>query len=261
VPRERDEREILLATHLQNRSVLSPPQEAGIHVAILMDGNGRWASARGWPRSEGHRAGVAVVRRVAQAAPQLGISILTLYALSADNWQRPADEVATLMGLFETFLREDADHCAALGIRVRVIGRRERLPASLIAAIDYAERRTARAENVTLRIAVDYSAREAIVRAACGTASSRTAVTQQEFARRLGEATHAGGPSPDVDLLIRTGGERRLSDFLLWECAYAELVFTPRMWPEFSGADLSAAVHEYEARDRRFGQIPEAAAG
>ena len=250
---------ISLATYLQNRSVLNPPQEAGIHVAILMDGNGRWASARGWPRSEGHRAGVAAVRRVAQAAPQLGISILTLYALSADNWQRPAQEVATLMGLFETFLREDAGDCAALGIRVRVIGRRERLPTSLIAAIDYAERCTARAQNVTLRIAVDYSAREAIVRAACGSLSGRAAVTQQEFARRLGEATHAGGPSPDVDLLIRTGGERRLSDFLLWECAYAELVFTPRMWPEFSGADLSAAVREYEARDRRFGQVPETA--
>jgi undecaprenyl diphosphate synthase len=243
-----------------NKSTFAHVVEPGLHVAILMDGNGRWAAARGWPRSEGHRAGVETVRRIAEAASHMGISMLTLYALSADNWHRPPTEIGTLLVLLEDFLRADAGEFAEKGIRIRVIGRRDRLPPSLLSAIEFAERATARGRALDLRIAVDYSAREAILRAACWLLSSRE-VTQREFARRLGEVTHTGGPSPDVDLLIRTGGERRLSDFLLWECAYAELFFTPRMWPEFSADDLEVALQEFGTRERRFGRLPEAAVG
>jgi undecaprenyl diphosphate synthase len=230
-----------------------------IHVAILMDGNGRWAAARGLPRSEGHRAGVAAVRRIVRAAPQLGIGTLTLYAFSSDNWERPAPEVSSLFGLLEDYLRSDAAECAARGVRLRIIGRRDRIPPSLQQAIDSAERQTAAGRAIELRIAIDYSSREAILRASCWMLSSLE-VSDREFARRLGQVTNGGGAAPDVDLLIRTGGERRLSDFMLWESAYAELHFTQRMWPEFDAADLEAAVEDYFGRERRFGRLPDAAA-
>lgn len=230
-----------------------------LHVAILLDGNGRWALAHGLPRSEGHRAGVDAVRRVVAAAPSLGIGTLTLYAFSASNWARPSGEVASLLGLLEDFFRADALECVAKGIRLHVIGRRDRIPRSLASAIEQAERMTAAGRALDLRIALDYSSREAIVRASCWMLSSLE-VTEREFARRLGQVTHAGGTVPDVDLLIRTGGERRLSDFMLWECAWAELHFTPRMWPDFDAGDLAAAVEDYLGRERRFGRVPEPAA-
>lgn len=230
-----------------------------IHVAILMDGNGRWAAARGLPRSEGHRAGVAAVRRVVRAAPQLGIGTLTLYAFSSDNWERPAAEVASLLNLLEDYLRADASECAARGVRLRVIGRRDRLPRSLVEAIESAERQTAMGRSIDLRIALDYSSRDAILRASCWMLSSLE-VSDREFARRLGQVTNGGGAAPDVDLLIRTGGEQRLSDFMLWESAYAELHFTPRMWPEFDVSDLKLAVEDYFGRERRFGRLPDAVA-
>ncbi len=230
-----------------------------LHVAILLDGNGRWAASRGLARSEGHRAGVAAVRRSVATASSLGISTLSLYAFSSDNWGRPAGEVSSLFTLVEGFLKNDAEACAVQGIRVRAIGRRDRIPASLRDAIETVERITAGGRKLELRIAVDYSARDAILRAACWMMSSLE-ITQREFARRLGEVTHAGASAPDVDLLIRTGGERRLSDFLLWECAYAELFFSPKMWPEFEADDLAAAVSDFLSRERRFGRLPEAAA-
>ena len=230
-----------------------------IHVAILMDGNGRWAAARGLPRSEGHRAGVSAVRRVVRVAPELGIGTLTLYAFSSDNWERPVAEVTSLLSLLEDYLRTDAAECAARGVRMRIIGRRDRIPRSLKEAIEAAEKQTAGGRALELRIALDYSSREAILRASCWMMSSLE-VTEREFARRLGQVTHGGGAAPDVDLLIRTGGERRLSDFLLWESAYAELHFTLRMWPEFEVADLEAAVEDYFSRERRFGRLPDAAA-
>jgi len=236
--------------------IISAPK---IHVAILLDGNGRWAATRGLPRSEGHRAGVAAVRRVVRAAPSLGIGALTLYAFSSDNWERPSTEVNSLLSLLEDFLRVDAPECAAKGVRLHVIGRRDRIPRSLLEAIESAERQTAAGRALDLRIALDYSSREAILRASCWMLSSLE-VSDREFARRLGQVTNAGGPAADVDLLIRTGGEQRLSDFMLWECAYAELHFTPRMWPEFDVADLAAAVEDYFGRERRFGRLPEAAA-
>jgi undecaprenyl diphosphate synthase len=238
------------------RRIIPAPK---IHVAILMDGNGRWAAARGLPRSEGHRAGVAAVRRVVRVAPQLGIGTLTLYAFSSDNWERPAAEVASLLNLLEDYLRADASECAARGVRLRVIGRRDRLPRTLVEAIEFAERQTAAGRTIELRIALDYSSRDAILRASCWMLSSLE-VSGREFARRLGQVTNGGGAAPDVDLLIRTGGEQRLSDFMLWESAYAELHFTPRMWPEFDVADLKLAVEDYFGRERRFGRLPDAAA-
>jgi undecaprenyl diphosphate synthase len=245
-----------------NKSTLKmvpQPSQPKLHVAILLDGNGRWASSRGLVRSEGHRAGVEAVRRIVRAAPGLGIGTLTLYAFSSDNWGRPLGEVSALLGLLEEYFRVEAAGCAAEGVRLRVIGRRDRVPPSLAEAIESAERLTAAGRTLELRIAVDYSARDAILRAACWMVSSLE-VSQREFAKRLGEVTHSSGPALDVDLLIRTGGDRRLSDFMLWECAYAELFFTPRMWPEFEAADLASAVEDFRGRERRYGRLPEAAA-
>jgi undecaprenyl diphosphate synthase len=230
-----------------------------IHVAILLDGNGRWAASRGLPRSEGHRAGVGAVRRVVRAASTLGIGTLTLYAFSSHNWERPTSEVLSLLGLLEGYLRVEAAECAEKGIRLRVIGRRDRIPITLLEAIESAERVTAAGRALDLRIALDYSSRDAILRASCGMVSSLE-VSSEEFARRLGQVTNGGASAPDVDLLIRTGGEQRLSDFMLWECANAELLFLPRMWPEFEAADLAAAVEDFLGRERRFGRLPETAA-
>ena len=253
------ERKSFLPSHYMNKSTFRVTPSTKLHVAILLDGNGRWAVLRGLPRSEGHRAGVEAVRRVVHAAPSLGIGTLTLYAFSSDNWGRPAGEVASLFNLLEDFLRSDASTCSAAGVRLRVVGRRDRIPPALLDAIEFAERTSAGGRALELRIALDYSSREAILRAACWLLSSLE-ITEREFARRLGEVTHAGSSTADVDLLIRTGGERRLSDFMLWECAYAELLFTPRMWPEFAAADLAAAVEDFLGRERRFGRLPEAAA-
>ncbi|MFZ0038670.1 MAG: polyprenyl diphosphate synthase [Candidatus Acidiferrales bacterium] len=229
-------------------------------MAIVMDGNGRWAAARGLLRSEGHRAGVDAVRRVVAAAPELGVGTLTLYALSSDNWRRPGPEIAALLGLFEEYLLHESQVCAENGVRIRVIGRRDRIPQSLASAIQFAEQATASARVIELRIAIDYSGRDAILRAACWMLSSLE-VSEKEFARRLGQVTHAGRPSADVDLLIRTGGENRLSDFLLWECAYAEMLFTSRLWPDFGAEDLEVALQDFASRERRFGGLPVAAAG
>ena len=204
-------------------------QSTSFHVAIVMDGNGRWATRRGLPRAAGHRAGADAVRRVVEIAPGCGITALSLYAFSSDNWRRPATEVSTLMRLFARYLRSETAELIAQGVKLIVIGRRDRLPASLVAAIAAAEQATAQGTRLELRIAVDYSGRAAI---------------------------RAGELLPDVDLLIRTGGEQRLSDFLLWECAYAELCFTERMWPDFGAAHLAAAIHEFHSRDRRFGGLP-----
>ncbi len=221
-----------------------------------MDGNGRWAEERGWPREAGHRSGADAVRRTVEAAPKMGVRTLTLYAFSSDNWKRPAREVATLMRLFRRYLTRETGRCVENGIRLSVIGRRDRLPALLVPLIEQAERETARGANLHLRLAVDYSSRDMILRAASRATRSRS-LTRDDFARLLNESA----PAPDVDLLIRSGGEQRLSDFLLWECAYAELHFTPRMWPDFAAADLEAALNDYRRRQRRFGALPAVKAG
>jgi undecaprenyl diphosphate synthase len=235
----------------------APLPATGLHLAIIMDGNGRWASARGLPRVAGHRSGATAVRRTVEAALQLGIRTLTLYAFSADNWKRPPQEVGTLMGLFGEYLRKEAGECAQNGVRISVIGRRDRLPASIVQAIEEAERTTAPGGRLDLRIAVDYSSRDAIVEAA--RRANGRGLSREEFSGLLGAAIHGAGTAAEVDLLIRTGGEQRLSDFLLWECAYAELYFTRRMWPEFGAADLEAALAEFRGRERRFGAAPAAA--
>ncbi len=230
-------------------------RSSGLHVAIIMDGNGRWAVARGRPRTAGHAAGVEAVRRAVEAARDLGIGTLTLFAFSSDNWKRPDLEVRALMRLFRSYLLAEAGKCAENGVRISVIGRRDRLPSGLVRVIEDAEATTARADRFRLRIAVDYSARDSILRAAARVGNAEP--SREAFARLLADPERGGDPVPDVDLLIRTGGEQRLSDFLLWECAYAELVFTDRMWPDFSGADLADAVREFARRERRFGTVPE----
>lgn len=231
----------------------APP---GVHVAIIMDGNGRWATTRGRRREWGHRRGAEAVRRVVEAAPDLGIGTLTLYAFSSDNWRRPAAEVGLLMRLLERYLRREAAELKENGVRLRVIGRRDRLAPEVLRAIEWAEAETADAGRLLLRIAVDYSSRYALLEAVRHAAEREGLLADRpDLAAELGRAMHAGGPSSDVDLLIRTGGERRLSDFLLWECAYAELLFTTKMWPDYTGEDLAAAMQDFAGRDRRFGNV------
>jgi undecaprenyl diphosphate synthase len=213
-----------------------------MHVAIIMDGNGRWAERRGLPRSTGHRAGATAVRRTVEAAPSQGIGVLTLYAFSSDNWKRPGAEVRTLMRLLASYLRTEVASCVERGVRLEVVGRRDRLPAHVRDGIAAAECATASGTALRLRLAIDYSSRDAIVRAAAHGPRNR-----EELARHL--------DVPDVDLLIRTGGEQRLSDFLLWESAYAELYFTEVAWPDFDGAALATAVAELDRRQRRFGGL------
>jgi undecaprenyl diphosphate synthase len=230
-----------------NQAMAHGAKSSGLHAAIIMDGNGRWANRRGLPRAAGHRAGAAAVRRTVEAAPDLGISTLTLYAFSEDNWSRPAREVSALMKLLGRYLTQEAARCVANGVRLQAIGRRDRLPAPLVALLEDAERKTAHGARLHLRLAIDYSSRQAILDAARQAASCFGAgVAEQQFGALIG---------PDVDVLIRTSGEQRLSDFLLWECAYAELVFTPRMWPDFTAADLAEAVAEFHRRERRFGAV------
>ena len=225
-----------------------------LHVAIIMDGNGRWATARGLPRVAGHRAGAEAVRRTVETAPRAGIGTLTLYAFSSDNWKRPPREVAALMRLFKHHLYAEVPKLRENGVRLTVIGRRDRLGLSVRTAIDHAERATAGGTRLHLRVAIDYSARDLIMRAASRMAPSDDPCREQ-FARALGGAYGDDAPAPDVDLLVRTGGEQRLSDFMLWEAAYAELHFTQRMWPEFDASDLEAAVDDFHSRQRRFGAV------
>jgi undecaprenyl diphosphate synthase len=221
--------------------------QSNLHVAIIMDGNGRWATARGLPRVAGHRAGAEGLRRIVEAAPACGIDVLTVYAFSADNWKRPQPEVDALMSLLGCYLARETPRCREKGVRMTIIGRRDRMPAALRLAIEHAERETRECRVLELRLAIDYSARDAILDA--GTRANGHSFTRERFEALLSD----GRP---VDVLIRTGGEQRLSDFLLWECAYAELIFTKVMWPEFSPGDLSRALDQYGHRERRFGAIP-----
>jgi undecaprenyl diphosphate synthase len=223
------------------------------HIAVIMDGNGRWAHTRGRPRTFGHAAGARAVKQTVEAARRLQIDALTLYAFSSDNWRRPETEVAALMALFRRYLAAETERCVENGIRLTVVGRRDRLGSTLRRAIQAAEQATADCRDMHLRVAVDYSARDLIIDAASRMRGA--AFTREKFAEAMAAAAHAPGGIPDVDLLIRTGGEQRLSDFMLWECAYAELVFTPRMWPEFTARDLEAAITEYQRRERRFGDV------
>ena len=234
-----------------------PEDRPDFHVAIIMDGNGRWAQKRRRPRYVGHVAGAEAVRRTVEAAPDLGITTLTLYAFSADNWRRPRREVDHLMGLFRSHLRSEGARCVEKGVRLSVIGRRDRLPLGLGEAVTAVETATETGTRLHLRIAIDYSARDALV-AAASAEGCEACPSRKAFSEVLARAINAPPGTRDVDLLIRTGGERRLSDFLLWESAYAELMFMEKAWPDFTAQDLALAVREFAARDRRFGELPSA---
>jgi undecaprenyl diphosphate synthase len=227
---------------------------AGLHVAIIMDGNGRWAIQRGLPRTAGHRAGVEAVRQVVESAPDLGIGTLTLFAFSSANWRRPPGEVAALMRLLQVYMRAETRRFVDSGARLTMIGRRDRLRPRLMREIESAERATASGRRLHVRIALDYSSRESIARAAARCAAEAPQALDR-FAQLVSQSAAGDAETTDVDLLIRTGGEQRLSDFLLWECAFAELWFTDRMWPEFDAEDLRAAVLEFHRRERRFGGL------
>ncbi len=224
-----------------------------VHVAIICDGNGRWAIARGLPRSEGHREGAEAARRIIRCAPHLGIHTLTLFALSSANWQRPPAELDAILGILEKYLLAETSHCLEEGVRLSIIGRRDRLPAGLRAAIGDAEALTAKGKALHLRLAIDYSARQTIYQAA-SKFYKVTNLSSEAFGDLLAEVQRGG--STEVDLLIRTGGEQRLSDFLLWECAFAEFVFLPKRWPDFMPVDLRNAVQEFARRERTRGALP-----
>jgi undecaprenyl diphosphate synthase len=232
------------------------------HVAIIMDGNGRWAQARGLPRFEGHRRGVEAVRRSVRAAIEFGIPYLTIYSFSSENWSRPADEVAMLMGLLKRYIRNDLAELHRSDVRVRVIGQRAGLAPDIAGLLDEAETLTASNRGLTLIVAFNYGARQEIVEAARRLAREAAsgqldpeAIDSDLFSARLGAAE-----IPDPDLIIRTSGEQRLSNFLLWQAAYAELVFLPIHWPDFDQAAFAAALEEFAARERRYGGVSAAAA-
>jgi undecaprenyl diphosphate synthase len=224
-----------------------------MHVAIITDGNGRWATARGLPRSAGHRAGAEASRAIIEAAPKLGIHTLTLFALSSANWKRPPSEVNTILRLLHEYLLTETTRCVETGIRISILGRRDRIPATLRQTIADAESATVRGTRLHLRLAIDYSARETIYLAARRYYKA-TELSLESFSAVLSEISH--GSASDVDLLIRTGGEQRLSDFLLWECAFAELVFLDKRWPDFAVSDLLAALAEFSRRERTRGALP-----
>jgi undecaprenyl diphosphate synthase len=227
-----------------------------MHIAIIMDGNGRWATERGMPRTAGHIEGAKAVRAIVEAAARARIETLTLYAFSAANWRRPPAEIAALMKLFGQYLFSETRRCVEQSIRVNVIGRRDRLSENLLRSIEQSERLSAHCNGMQLRIAVDYSSQFSILQAAQrvpGTVD-KAALTADDFQRLLHEVDHSD-PAGPVDLLIRTGHERRLSDFLLWECAYAELHFSDCLWPEFDEGRFNRALEDYAGRQRRFGAV------
>jgi undecaprenyl diphosphate synthase len=225
------------------------------HVAITMDGNGRWAELRGLSRTEGHRRGAFAVRRIVEAAAESGVTTLTLYAFSANNWRRPKAEVLALMTIFDQYLREVGPECLKHDMRFSLVGRRDRLPPSVRRQADHLEQTTVSGRRLHLRLAIDYSARDAI-----WSAADRLIATGLRSRREFDRAVRSGygrpSDTPDVDLLIRTGGEQRLSDFLLWESAYAELWFTDVLWPDFGPSHLTVAIAAFARRERRFGRLP-----
>jgi undecaprenyl diphosphate synthase len=230
-----------------------------MHVAIIMDGNGRWALKRGLSRSRGHRAGAEAVDRTVEAAACRGIRTLTLYAFSADNWRRPKPEVRSLLELLRRYLLSQTSGCLEKSIRLNVIGRRDRLDRSLRRAIEWSEEVTASCSGMHLRIAVDYSSQDSLMQVGRLFAHAEPP-DRPTFLQALSRVTHSMPVAPEVDLLIRTGGEQRLSDFLLWESAYAELYFTDRLWPDFDEQELTLALSEFGRRERRFGGLAAAEA-
>ncbi|MBP7704362.1 MAG: di-trans,poly-cis-decaprenylcistransferase [Caulobacter sp.] len=231
------------------------PTHGPLHVAIIMDGNGRWAKKRGLPRTFGHREGVKALKRVVEGAPDLGVEILTVFGFSTENWRRPVAEVSELMNLLKTYVESDLDRLAREGVRVRILGRRTGLRPDILEIIERAERRTAQNTRFLLQVAFNYGGQADLVDAARKFAEAveqgrarASDMNEQVFEQYL---STTGAPSPD--LIVRTSGERRLSNFLLWECAYAELVFQDVYWPDYGPEHLKAAIAEYAARERRYG--------
>ncbi len=230
---------------------------SGLHVAIIMDGNGRWAKQRGLPRAFGHRAGVAALRRTVEGAPQLGIERLTVFGFSTENWRRPKPEISELMGLLKAYFDSDLARLEADGVRVRIVGRRSGLDADILDIVERAEARTVNNADFFLQVAFNYGARADIVDAA-----RQFALAVEEGTARAGDLSEAvfearlsTAPAPAPDLIIRTGGEQRLSNFLLWECAYAELVFQDVYWPDYGPDQLKAALANFHSRERRYGGV------
>ncbi len=225
-----------------------------MHVAIIMDGNGRWATQRGLPRTAGHIEGAKAVRTIVEAAARADVKILTLYAFSSANWARPPAEIAALMRLFGQYLFTETRRCVEQSIRLNVIGRRDRLSENLLHSIEQSERSSAAGLGMLLRIAVDYSSQHSIVQAAQRIRHDGE-LTAEGFHRVLHEVDHCAYPAGAVDLLIRTGNERRLSDFLLWECAFAELHFSECLWPDFDERRFRCALEDFSGRQRRYGAL------
>jgi undecaprenyl diphosphate synthase len=237
--------------------IVPSPFQTPRHVAIIMDGNGRWAAARGLPRGEGHRRGVEALRKTVRAAGELGISYVTIFSFSAENWSRPAAEIRDLMGLLRRFIRNDLAELHRNGVRVRVIGERRDLEPEILGLLEEAEARTKDNDGLTLVVAFNYGARQEIARAAARLAAEVKAgriEPEAVNAELLGKNLDAPD-LPDPDLIIRTSGELRLSNFLLWQAAYSELVFVPTYWPDFDRAALEDAIAEYHRRERRFGGL------
>jgi undecaprenyl diphosphate synthase len=245
---------------MTDHAALRPEEDsagAPLHVAVIMDGNGRWAAARGLPRREGHRRGVEALRQAVRAAGDLGIKVFTIYSFSAENWSRPAEEIGDLMGLLKRFVRNDLAELHGKGVHVRVIGDRAGLDAEILSLLAEAENLTRANEKFTLVIAFNYGGRQEIARAAARIAEEARAgrldpaqVDMAAFERHLDTAG-----LPDPDLVIRTSGELRISNFLLWQSAYAEFVFLPIHWPDFDRAALETAIEEFRRRERRFGGL------
>jgi undecaprenyl diphosphate synthase len=231
--------------------------QTSLHAAVILDGNGRWAQQRGWPRVAGHQAGARTVSTLVEAAPDAGVGTLTLYAFSSDNWKRPGYEVQALMKLFAEYLKNETPRCLANDVRLSVMGRRDRFSDSLRAAIVRAEQATRDGQRLHLRVALDYSARDMILEAARQLHAFDGDFDREHFSRLVSQSDPDGSRVPDVDILIRTGGEQRLSDFLLWECAYAEFFFLEKMWPDFTPGDLQTIVQAFNTRERRFGALNE----
>ena len=229
-----------------------------LHIAIIMDGNGRWAQARGLPRTAGHQRGVEAVKRVVRDAAEMGIKYLTLFGFSTENWSRPAEEVRELMRLLRMYLRAETAELHANNIRLKVIGNRMELEPDIVALIEQAEKLTQGNTAITVVIALNYGGRHDILTAAAQMAAmmqEKNIAPHFENAEEFFPQFLSTAGIPDPDILIRTSGEQRISNFLLWQCAYSELIYTPTLWPDFSKADLEAAVQEFQGRDRRFGGV------
>ena len=245
------------ATGMQNRSQPRVGGSRGLHVAIIMDGNGRWAKQRNLPRALGHRAGVAALRRTVEGAPTLGIERLTVFGFSTENWSRPKHEVSELMGLLRAYFESDLVRLERDGVKVKILGRRSGLAPDILEIVEQAEARTADNDRLHLQVAFNYGGRADIVDAArrYAVAVARGEARAEDLDEAMFEGALSTSPSAAPDLIIRTSGERRLSNFLLWECAYAELVFQDVYWPDYGPEHLSAAIADYRSRERRFGGV------